>query len=182
MFQQMVQDWFTDQEDNYNDFLKALLLGDVKTMNQYMNKIALNTFSYFDTGKNPSEEEPERLHSVKATTKGLTDPSGQDAHLAEVKLAVNGTARARRMPECILFFAKFGEWQHMLYQCFHEVWHMSERLPQSKNEEQMMNLQQSYKDMILDVICQYLQKEQLLSNTEQQLFRKQWLAKAGEND
>ncbi|MCI8894701.1 MAG: hypothetical protein HFI42_15605 [Lachnospiraceae bacterium] len=59
---------------------------------------------------------------------------------------------------------------------------MSERLPQSKNEEQMMNLQQSYKDMILDVICQYLQKEQLLSNTEQQLFRKQWLAKAGEND
>ncbi len=59
---------------------------------------------------------------------------------------------------------------------------MSERLPQSKNEEQMMNRQQSYKDMILDVICQYLQKEQLLSNTEQQLFRKQWLAKAGEND
>ena len=75
MFQQMVQDWFTDQEDNYNDFLKALLLGDVKTMNQYMNKIALNTFSYFDTGKKPSEEEPERLHSVKATTKGLTEPS-----------------------------------------------------------------------------------------------------------
>ena len=24
-------------------------------------------------------------------------PSGQDAHLAEIKLAVNGTARARRM-------------------------------------------------------------------------------------
>ena len=27
-----------------------------------MNKVALQTFSYFDTGKNPSEEEPERFY------------------------------------------------------------------------------------------------------------------------
>ena len=26
-------------------------------MNAYMNRVALQTFSYFDTGKNPSEEE-----------------------------------------------------------------------------------------------------------------------------
>ncbi len=31
-------------------------------MNTYMNKVALQTFSYFDTGKNPSEEEPERFY------------------------------------------------------------------------------------------------------------------------
>ena len=32
-------------------------------MNKYMNKVALSTFSYFDTGKRPSEEmEPERFY------------------------------------------------------------------------------------------------------------------------
>ena len=31
-------------------------------MNVYMNQIALHTFSYFDTGKNPSYEEPERFY------------------------------------------------------------------------------------------------------------------------
>lgn len=31
-------------------------------MNTYMNKVALQTFSYFDTGKSPSEEEPERFY------------------------------------------------------------------------------------------------------------------------
>ena len=31
-------------------------------MNAYMNKVALATFSYFDTGKNPSREEPERFY------------------------------------------------------------------------------------------------------------------------
>lgn len=31
-------------------------------MNTYMNKVALATFSYFDTGKNPSGEEPERFY------------------------------------------------------------------------------------------------------------------------
>ena len=36
---------------------------DLKGMNYYMNKVALATFSYFDTGKNPSETlEPERFY------------------------------------------------------------------------------------------------------------------------
>ena len=39
-----------------------MLLDDVKAMNTYMNRVALQTFSYFDTGKNPSEEEPERFY------------------------------------------------------------------------------------------------------------------------
>lgn len=51
-----------EKASGYNDFIKALLLDDVKAMNAYMNKVALQTFSYFDTGKNLSEEEPERFY------------------------------------------------------------------------------------------------------------------------
>ena len=46
----------------YNDFIRAMLLGDLEAMNTYMNRIALATFSYFDTGKAPSLEEPERFY------------------------------------------------------------------------------------------------------------------------
>lgn len=31
-------------------------------MNVYMNGVALDTFSYFDTGKRASREEPERFY------------------------------------------------------------------------------------------------------------------------
>ncbi len=62
MFRNVVRNWFSGTASSYNDFIKALLLGDVKAMNTYMNKVALATFSYFDTGKNPSEEEPERFY------------------------------------------------------------------------------------------------------------------------
>ena len=62
MFQNMIRMWFSDAETDYNDFVKALLLGDVKAMNVYMNRVALCTFSYFDTGKRPYGEEPERFY------------------------------------------------------------------------------------------------------------------------
>ena len=63
MFANMIRDWFeSNDNDYYNDFIKALLMGDVKAMNTYMNKVALTTFSYFDMGKNPSENEPERFY------------------------------------------------------------------------------------------------------------------------
>lgn len=62
MFYNMVRGWFQDSRADYNDFVQALLLGDCKAMNAYMNRVALNTFSYFDTGKRPSEEEPERFY------------------------------------------------------------------------------------------------------------------------
>ena len=61
MFQSMVRDWFKEAETDYSDFIKALLLGDKKAMNVYMNRMALNMFSYFDTGKKPSGAEPERF-------------------------------------------------------------------------------------------------------------------------
>lgn len=63
MFEQMIEDWFSDFTPAYNDFIRALLKGDLKSMNGYMNRVALATFSYFDTGKKPSEEaEPERFY------------------------------------------------------------------------------------------------------------------------
>ncbi len=64
MFSDMVKGWFGGcAETDYNDFIKALLLGDKKAMNRYMNRVALATFSSFDTGNKPSEyAEPERFY------------------------------------------------------------------------------------------------------------------------
>jgi hypothetical protein len=62
MFRGMVRRWFGCVSSEYNDFIKALLVDDIRAMNGYMNRVALATFSYFDTGKNPSSEEPERFY------------------------------------------------------------------------------------------------------------------------
>ena len=62
MFRSMVHGWFDAALSDYNDFIKALLQDDVRAMNHYMNKVALATFSYFDTGKGPFGEEPERFY------------------------------------------------------------------------------------------------------------------------
>ena len=62
MFAGMVEGWFESTAAEYNEFIKALLRDDVKRMNTFMNKVALNTFSSFDSGKKPSQEaEPERF-------------------------------------------------------------------------------------------------------------------------
>ena len=62
MFLLMVRSWFDRDKRSYNEFIKALLDGDKKAMNAYMNRIALQVFSYFDTGKSPSDEAPERFY------------------------------------------------------------------------------------------------------------------------
>jgi uncharacterized protein YfbU (UPF0304 family) len=62
MFKQMIKGWFKRDRVNYNSFIKAMLLDDLDAMNEYMNEVALNSFSYFDTGKQPSREEPERFY------------------------------------------------------------------------------------------------------------------------
>lgn len=54
MFSNMFKSWFAAASANYNEFIKALLNGDVKAMNLYMNDIALATFSNFDAGKHAS--------------------------------------------------------------------------------------------------------------------------------
>ena len=63
MFRDMIEGWFKDYVPAYNDFIKALLLHDKKAMNRYMNRVALETFSNFDTGNKPSDStEPERFY------------------------------------------------------------------------------------------------------------------------
>ncbi|MDO5349291.1 MAG: AAA family ATPase [Lachnospiraceae bacterium] len=63
MFRNMIRGWFGASSSDYNDFVKALLLDDIDAMNEYMNRVALSTFSYFDTGKRPSgQTEPERFY------------------------------------------------------------------------------------------------------------------------
>lgn len=62
MFERMIESWFNSCRRVSNAFLQALLSDDVKAMNTYMNRVTKEMFSYFDTGKKPSEEEPERFY------------------------------------------------------------------------------------------------------------------------
>ena len=63
MFERMIDGWFAEYTPDYNTFVKALLLGDKRAMNIYMNRTALATFSCFDSGNRPSEvSEPERFY------------------------------------------------------------------------------------------------------------------------
>ena len=63
MFRRMIDGWFKKYTPNYNAFVKALLADDVRAMNHYINRIDLETFSFFDTGKGPSASaEPERFY------------------------------------------------------------------------------------------------------------------------
>ncbi len=62
MFNRMIKGWFGSVNSYYNEFVKALLLGDIDAMNDYMNDVSQSVFSYFDTGKNPSRKEPERFY------------------------------------------------------------------------------------------------------------------------
>ena len=62
MFEGMVRGWFAEVKGDYNDFEKALLQGDKKAMNAYMNQVTEEVFSSFDSGKKPSRNAPERFY------------------------------------------------------------------------------------------------------------------------
>ncbi len=63
MFRKMIRKWFSGSESSCNGFIRALLQDDVKSMNAYMNRVALAMFSCFDCGKKPSAEtQPERFY------------------------------------------------------------------------------------------------------------------------
>ncbi|MBQ1310813.1 MAG: AAA family ATPase [Blautia sp.] len=62
MFFRMIEGWFAEGID-FSEFVSSMLRGDERSMNHYMNRVALNTFSYFDTGSKPSDQkEPERFY------------------------------------------------------------------------------------------------------------------------
>jgi len=64
MFADMVKGWFGGKiEAAYNNFIKALLMNDVEAMNEFMNKIALHSFSNFDIAKGTADDDaPERFY------------------------------------------------------------------------------------------------------------------------
>jgi len=63
MFREMIRGWFKNYSQEYNDFIKALLQGDIEAMNEYMNSVAADTFSCFDTGRQLSKKlQPERFY------------------------------------------------------------------------------------------------------------------------
>ncbi|MDE6851623.1 MAG: ATP-binding protein [Lachnospiraceae bacterium] len=63
MFESMVKGWLRKDRTHYNRFVKAMLQDDLESMNEYMNRFALSTISYFDVGNKPSDQaEPERFY------------------------------------------------------------------------------------------------------------------------
>ena len=63
MFRKMILRWFTPAKHETNEFIKALIGGDVESMNEYMNDVALQTFSLFDSGKKESAKKaPENFY------------------------------------------------------------------------------------------------------------------------
>ena len=63
MLRKLVKGWFSKNSKNYNDFIRALLKGNVREMNKTMNELTLSMFSSFDAGNRPSERlRPERFY------------------------------------------------------------------------------------------------------------------------
>ena len=56
MFEGIILRWFSPAKNETNEFVKALIGGDVESMNDYMNDVALKTFSSFDSGKHTSDK------------------------------------------------------------------------------------------------------------------------------
>ncbi|MCI9420670.1 MAG: AAA family ATPase [Eubacterium sp.] len=62
-FYKMVKTWFRQDSADYNDFIKALLKGNLKEMNAYMNRVLFHTISSFDGGTHPTEATtPEKFY------------------------------------------------------------------------------------------------------------------------
>ncbi|MBR1472521.1 MAG: AAA family ATPase [Lachnospiraceae bacterium] len=62
MFGKMVKGWFR-KDRALSKFVSAMFRGDPEEMDVYMNKVALNTFSYFDVANKPIDsKEPERFY------------------------------------------------------------------------------------------------------------------------
>ena len=58
----MIEDWFTEEDSAYGNFKDALLAGDLDYMNQFMNQVALQTFSSFDTGGNHQRNSNQKIY------------------------------------------------------------------------------------------------------------------------
>lgn len=62
MFEQMINGWFAESDSSNNDFIEAMLNGDVESMNEYMTEIVETAFSNFDVDSKPSRKAPARFY------------------------------------------------------------------------------------------------------------------------
>ena len=62
MFCGLVRGWFASNKSDYNGFVQGLLDCDLDAMNVYMNRMAIRMFSFFDTGADESDAQPERFY------------------------------------------------------------------------------------------------------------------------
>lgn len=62
MFEQIIAGWFAESNSSNNNFINAMIRGDVESMNDYMSDIVESTFSSFDSGDRPSRKAPERFY------------------------------------------------------------------------------------------------------------------------
>lgn len=53
----LVKKWFSESYDEYTEFIRMLLCGNLEGMQRYMQKVTLYTFSYFDVGSHSTEGE-----------------------------------------------------------------------------------------------------------------------------
>lgn len=61
LFSRLIQSWFA-QTGGLTEFAKAMMQGDVRGMNQYLNDIMMTSMSSFDGGKKPSVKNPENFY------------------------------------------------------------------------------------------------------------------------
>lgn len=61
-FRNIIHNWFREAQDDYPEFIQALLSGDLDQMNTHMSRLTIQLFSYFDTGNSPFGPEPERFY------------------------------------------------------------------------------------------------------------------------
>ena len=63
MFQKLIKGWFMTGDDSSNEFISALIDGDLEAMNYYINEVTLNIFSSIDVaGKDESRIRPENFY------------------------------------------------------------------------------------------------------------------------
>lgn len=100
MFRRMVSGWFTPAASSYNDFIRALLLGDLDAMNEYMNRVARGTFSYFDTAENALKQIADRDYARELVENGIPESRIREYAFAfrgkEVLIQENSSMRLSR--------------------------------------------------------------------------------------
>jgi len=56
-FYKLVKKWFAESYDEYTEFIRMLLAGNLEGMQRYMEKVTSRTFSFFDVGSGSSESD-----------------------------------------------------------------------------------------------------------------------------